>query len=114
MRPATHHCTASEHSSQVRLAHASTAEPDVLRAHLETALPELITGFGYNRGYLLQILEAPPDGVRADSGAIVPDGPLWCRYRNGRLTTEIRTTLGSESSSAQASRANPSSPLVSM
>lgn len=64
---------------------ASTAEPDVLREHLETALPELITGFGYNRGYLLQILEAPPDGIRADTGAIVPDGPLWCRYRNGRL-----------------------------
>ena len=54
-------------------------------AQIEGVLPELIAGFGYNQGYLLQILEAPPEGLRAPAGLLVPRGPLWCDYGRPRL-----------------------------
>ena len=54
-------------------------------AYVETAFPGIVSGFGYNQGYLLQILEQPPAGLRAPSGFVVPLGPLWCDYGTSRL-----------------------------
>lgn len=55
------------------------------RAYVEAALPELIAGFGYNQGYLLEILEHPPSSVAAPDGFLIPGGALWCGYGNPRL-----------------------------
>jgi hypothetical protein len=70
------------------------------RAYTEAALPELIAGFGYNQGYLLEILESPPAGITPPDGFLVPGGPLWCGYGNPRLEVlaglhDISTRLAS-------------------
>ena len=58
---------------------ANGQESEVL-GYLDARLPELVTGFGYNQGYLLQIVEAPPEGFAATPGLVVARGPLWCDY----------------------------------
>lgn len=46
----------------------------------------LAQGFGYNQGYLLQILEAPPEGLQTPPEyAVTCGGPLSCRYASPRL-----------------------------
>jgi hypothetical protein len=51
----------------------------------------LVDLFGYNEGYLLQIVEKPPEGLTTpDDPVLCPaspaDGPLFCEYRTSRLT----------------------------
>jgi hypothetical protein len=49
----------------------------------------LIDLFGYNEGYLLQIVEKPPAGLVTPAGLVVcpdpVDGPLYCEYQTNRL-----------------------------
>ncbi len=50
----------------------------------------LIDSFGYNEGYLLQIVERPPDGLVTPAGLVVcpataAEGPLTCAYATSRL-----------------------------
>ncbi len=40
----------------------------------------LIDTFGYNQGYLLQIVEAPPEGLTTPPGFVSCEGPLFCEY----------------------------------
>lgn len=55
-------------------------------AFSQRALPELVANFGYNRGYLLEILESPPRGVEPRTGCVTPGGFLWCDYAPQRLS----------------------------
>ncbi|GIU90658.1 MAG: hypothetical protein KatS3mg010_1757 [Acidimicrobiia bacterium] len=46
----------------------------------------LAQGFGYNQGYLLQILEAPPAGLETPRDhQVTCNGPLSCTYASPRL-----------------------------
>jgi hypothetical protein len=79
------------------------ARPDVLDYSRESLFdrpdPEnpdapvrgLVDLFGYNEGYLLQIVEKPPAGLTTPDDLVVcpaspADGPLFCRYRTSRLS----------------------------
>ncbi len=53
--------------------------------HCEGILPELVEGFGYYKGSLLQILELPPEGSSARPGGLIVGGPLWCGHADPRL-----------------------------
>ena len=63
---------------------ARGSDADAL-AYAEGILPELVAGFGYNQGYLQEILDRPPKGARAPRGFLIPGGALWCGYRNPHL-----------------------------
>jgi hypothetical protein len=65
-------------------------------AYAEGVLPELIEAFGYNLGYLLQIVEAPPAGLQTPPDHAVADGPLWVRYSRPRLAGLAPLRLVSE------------------
>lgn len=52
---------------------------------VEKSLPELFSSFGYNQGYLLEIVESPPEGLAPPTGFVVPRAPLWCDYATPRL-----------------------------
>ena len=74
---------------------AAAAGGDELLAYAEASLFEtehgLIDTFGYNEGYLLQIVERPPEGLTTPPGlvecpAAAVDGPLTCTYGTTRLT----------------------------
>ena len=46
----------------------------------------LVANFGYNQGYLLEILESPPAGLSTPKGyAIRATGPLACSYESPKL-----------------------------
>ena len=50
----------------------------------------LVDLFGYNEGYMLQIVEKPPEGLVTPAGIVVcpadpVEGPLFCEYRTSRL-----------------------------
>jgi len=52
--------------------------------------PGLVDTFGYNQGYLLQIVDEPPDGLSPPAGflscpADPATRPLHCEYRTNRL-----------------------------
>jgi hypothetical protein len=49
-------------------------------AYSRGARDELVDGFGYNKGYLLQILEDPPAGLTSPADLLHCFGPLDCRY----------------------------------
>jgi hypothetical protein len=59
---------------------AARSDEVALASLLERRLPMLIEGFGYNQGYLMQILESPPGGVKAPPDFITPRSALWCDY----------------------------------
>lgn len=42
--------------------------------------PHHLDGYGYNRGYLVEILEAPPAGLNSPAGFLVAPGLLDARY----------------------------------
>lgn len=54
-------------------------------SYSEAHLDGHVDGYGYNRGYLLQILDEPPVGLRSPPGFLQVDGPLACRYQVGEL-----------------------------
>jgi hypothetical protein len=54
----------------------------------------LVENFGYNQGYLLEILEAPPRGLQTPPGYHIESrGPLACSYETPRL--EVLRSLSS-------------------
>jgi hypothetical protein len=63
-------------------------DPDQIR-------PGLVDSFGYNQGYLLQIVERPPSGLATPPGFVTcasdpADGPLHCEYATERLEARRR------------------------
>ncbi len=87
---------------RARLVLASGAGDDVLASNAASLFdapdpldpdqtqPGLVDTFGYNQGYLLQIVERPPVGLTAPPGFVTcasdpADGPLCCRYATDRL-----------------------------
>ncbi len=73
---------------------AAASSPDhvlaLSAASLFHAEHGLVDTFGYNQGYLLQIVEAPPEGLDTPADFVVcpaasADGPLTCTYATSRL-----------------------------
>lgn len=73
---------------------AAAADDSTVLDHVEGALfvPEgddtggLIDTFGYNQGYMLEILESPPEGLATpDEYAVTCAGPLRCEYATPKL-----------------------------
>jgi hypothetical protein len=81
---------------------AAAGGTDALLAYSEASLfdtanpdpapptPGLVDSFGYNQGYLLQIVEQPPEGLTTPPGLVVcparaAEGPLACTYATSRL-----------------------------
>jgi hypothetical protein len=58
----------------------TAARSEGVVAHNEAALDGHVDGYGYNRGYLLEILETPPAGLTSPPGFLQVDGPLASRY----------------------------------
>ena len=56
-------------------------EDAAVLSYSEAQLDGHVDGYGYNRGYLLQILDEPPRGLRSPPGFLQVDGPLACRYK---------------------------------
>ena len=57
----------------------------------------LVDNFGYNQGYLLQILEAPPGGLATDDRfQITCDRPLWCTYNSPKLAAVDRFAIAND------------------
>ncbi len=56
-------------------------------AHAEAHLAEHVAGFGYNLGYLLEIVEFPPDGAPDREGYVSEVGLLRAAYETERLTS---------------------------
>jgi hypothetical protein len=55
-----------------------------------TPIRGLVDLFGYNEGYMLQIMEKPPSGLVTPKDLVAcpsdpADGPLFCRYQTSRL-----------------------------
>ena len=84
-----------ETARAARALSAAAAERDELLAYCEATLfatdpPGLVDTFGYNEGYLLQIVDAPPEGLATPPRfvtcpASAADGPLTCTYATSRL-----------------------------
>ncbi len=45
----------------------------------------IASDFGYNKGYMMQIYEAPPAGLTNPPGFISCNGILWCDYKTVRM-----------------------------
>jgi hypothetical protein len=58
-----------------------------LKSLTEFLLPNLgiASNFGYNKGYLLEIVERPPPGCAPPDGFVKCDGLLWCEYAAQRI-----------------------------
>lgn len=85
----------TDRAGRALAAAAAAAGDDELLAYAEASLFDtergLIDTFGYNEGYLLQIVERPPEGLTTPPGlvacpATAVDGPLTCTYGTTRLT----------------------------
>ncbi len=99
------------------VAAATAADADALayaRASLfDTPNPDgepirgLADNFGYNQGYLLQILEAPPEGIAASPEYdITCEGTLACTYATARLQSlgavaDVQAALAADSAYAE-------------
>ncbi|MBI5527924.1 MAG: hypothetical protein HY897_16460 [Deltaproteobacteria bacterium] len=69
-----------------------------LKSLTEFLLPNLgiASNFGYNKGYLLEIVERPPAGCVPPVGFVSCEGLLWCTYAAQRIPTlaALRTVAG--------------------
>jgi hypothetical protein len=90
----SHEAFVEETDRAARALTAAAAGGDDVRAYAEASLFEaehgLVDTFGYNEGYLLQIVERPPEGLTTPPGlvecpAVAADGPLTCGYGTSRL-----------------------------
>ncbi len=54
--------------------------------YTERCFPDLVKNFGYNLGYMLEILERPPQGLSASKDMVRAGGLLWAEYENPRLS----------------------------
>jgi hypothetical protein len=74
---------------------AAASEADLLAYNQQSLFPSddavgitngLVENFGYNQGYLLEILESPPQGLSTPKGyGIASSGPLACVYESPKL-----------------------------
>lgn len=74
---------------------AAASDADLLAYNQESLFPSgdavgiasgLVANFGYNQGYLLEILESPPKGLSTPKGyGISSAGPLACVYESPKL-----------------------------
>ncbi len=63
----------------------------------EDPIRGLVDGFGYNQGYMLQILEAPPEGLETSAQyAITCERLLWCEYASPKLAAVERFRSASD------------------
>lgn len=60
---------------------AATASDAAVIQHAVGSRDFLVDNFGYNKGYLLQILEDPPEGLTSPPDLLRCFGPLDCRYQ---------------------------------
>lgn len=60
---------------------AASADDAGAVAQARSARDFLVDNFGYNKGYLLQILEDPPEGLTSPSDLLRCFGPIDCRYQ---------------------------------
>ena len=75
---------------------AAASDADVLAYNQESLFPSgdavgitngLVENFGYNQGYMLEILESPPEGLSTPKGyGITSAGPLACVYESPKLS----------------------------
>ena len=59
---------------------AAAAEDSEVIAHAEAHLAEHVAGFGYNLGYLLEIVDYPPAGVDGRDDFVREEGALWADF----------------------------------
>lgn len=59
---------------------AARGDDGAVVAHNDRELDGHVDGYGYNRGYLLEILETPPAGLTSPPGFLRVEGPLASRY----------------------------------
>jgi len=62
----------------------------------------IASNFGYNKGYLLQIYDNPPESLTSPEGFVACDGVLWCDYATQHMSClpglkGVSDALGSES-----------------
>ncbi len=70
-----------ENTADVRPAVAAVTANDAdAVAYARSVRDDLVDSFGYNKGYLLQILEDPPVGLTSPPNLLRCFGPLDCRY----------------------------------
>lgn len=93
MAEAQRNLDAARDSDDAALAHARESLFDRPPAD-EGALPSpgLTDNFGYNLGYMLEILESPPEGLSAapEYDVAASPGVLGCRYASPRLAVLAR------------------------
>lgn len=66
------------------VAAASGSDADAV-AFCNARLPDLVSAYGYNLGYLEQILAAPPEGSAPPPNYVRAEGPLWSELRGKPL-----------------------------
>lgn len=78
--------TYDAHVAKAREALDSAAgSDDEAIAHAEAALPAHVDAFGYNLGYLLEIVELPPADAPTRDGFVRAGSLLWAEYDEPRL-----------------------------
>jgi hypothetical protein len=105
---------------------AAASDDDVLAYNRASLFPTgdaigitsgLVENFGYNQGYLLEILESPPAGLSTPKGyAIRAAGPLACTYESPKLDVlprfrQIETALANGSKPVYADLASRIAPI---
>jgi len=95
--------TAASGSAASLLAYAEASLYDAPNPEPAPPTPGLVDSFGYNQGYLLQIVEKPPEGLTTPPGLVVcpataGEGPLTCTYATSRLralgeSTDVSSAL---------------------
>src|SRR5438477_616955 len=78
------------HVDQARLDHLAAQHVTDIDGAPPSMKRFLFATFGYNQGYLLQIVEKPPAGLSAPADFVTcppaaADGPLYCDYRTSKL-----------------------------
>lgn len=57
----------------------------------------MASDFGYNKGYLLEIVERPPAGLTPPLGFVACNGLLWCEYVDQRVPALLALQATSQS-----------------
>jgi hypothetical protein len=88
---------------RARPAVAAARAGDTALRHCERSLDELAATYGYNQGYLLEIVGSPPAGLRAEKDRVTPRGPFRCDFARPRLPTPPPLLQVSERLAGEAS-----------
>ena len=105
---------------------AAASDDDVLAYNRASLFPAddavglangLVENFGYNQGYLLEVLESPPAGLPTPKGySVSAAGPLACAYESPKLAVlarfrPIETALAGRSKPVYADLASRIEPV---